>query len=239
MWKRNQADAGAQERGCFLAQNPEADPPREKPQLELYLDRFCAPLVRTVPAEPLRELRAEVRCHLEALVDAHVELGASRDEAVEAALRQFGKPQTIGRQWARQWRRHEPSLPFLGFSAAFCATVAFSFGMMGVDGLRSAFDLTLLHAALAGPVVPMLTGYLWGKRSNLPAHQPLSLLALISVSISLVMYEAPYPDYAVSLFVSQMLAQLLLWLLTALGTAGLTRTADLLKRRLRGRAARA
>lgn len=79
--------------------------------IEDYLDRVVAPLVEEVPHARRRELRAELGAHLEALVAAHLELGATPEAAVSAALQQFGSPRQVGREWLRAWRQVEPTRP--------------------------------------------------------------------------------------------------------------------------------
>src|SRR6266581_7943431 len=79
----------------------EATPP--DPRIDDYLDHVCAPLVGLVPYARRQELRAELRGHLEALVATHEELGSERTAAVVMALRQFGPPRCLSRQWAREW----------------------------------------------------------------------------------------------------------------------------------------
>src|SRR5438105_1069741 len=68
-------------------------------------DEYLAQLSRQLDLAPhawSRELRQELRQHLEALVAAHMELGSSPEEAIAAALRQFGDPVLIGRRLSRE-----------------------------------------------------------------------------------------------------------------------------------------
>jgi hypothetical protein len=90
------------------AQNPPGEEARHSALIEDYLDHFCAPLVGTVPYERRQELRRELTCHLESIMDALQELGATRDEAVLDALHRFGDPQKLGAQWAREWSHGTP-----------------------------------------------------------------------------------------------------------------------------------
>jgi hypothetical protein len=73
-------------------------------QLEAYLDECEAPLAR-LPVTERDEWRDEARQHLLALVEAHLELGRSEEEAVEAALRQFGEPRRLGKRLAAAMHR--------------------------------------------------------------------------------------------------------------------------------------
>jgi hypothetical protein len=69
-----------------------------------YLTQLSTQL-KLAPHEWSGELRQELRQHLEALVAAHMELGSSPEEAVAAALRQFGDPVLIGRWLSHESRR--------------------------------------------------------------------------------------------------------------------------------------
>src|SRR5439155_12286412 len=119
------------------AESGEARP--TDPRLEDYLDHVCAALVGLVPYARRQELRAELRGHLEALVATHEELGSERTAAVVMALRQFGPPRHLSRQWAREWTQGaaptciEPAWPAMLIAA----------GSFGIASL-------LAFAALAG-----------------------------------------------------------------------------------------
>lgn len=73
-------------------------------RLEAYLDECEAPLARCTGTERA-EWRDEARQHLIALMELHVELGASEEEALEAALRQFGEPGRLGKKLATAMHR--------------------------------------------------------------------------------------------------------------------------------------
>src|SRR5688572_116869 len=70
-------------------------------RVEEYLDRVCGQLPADLTLARRREVREELRTHLGALVEAHRELGASEEEAVEAALRQFGDARRLAREWRK------------------------------------------------------------------------------------------------------------------------------------------
>jgi hypothetical protein len=80
------------------------DSPRNDLRLEEYLARLDTQLF-PMPVEARRELRHELRQHLEVLIIAHEELGSTGEEAVSAALHQFGDPVRIGRRLADEWQR--------------------------------------------------------------------------------------------------------------------------------------
>lgn len=90
-------------------------------RLEEYLQAMEQHLDGVSP-EARREWREEAHGHLLALVEAHEELGASRAEAVEAALKQFGNEKQIGRALASATRHAEP-VPFR--EAAWCLGALF------------------------------------------------------------------------------------------------------------------
>jgi hypothetical protein len=115
------------------------------PRIEDYLDHVCAPLVGVVPYARRTELRTELREHLEAFVATHEELGSPRDVGVLMALRQFGPPRELAREWAREWKqgaapaRFEPAWRAMGIGL-----VSF--------GLATAMTLAVELAANSGPV---------------------------------------------------------------------------------------
>jgi hypothetical protein len=67
-----------------------------EPEVAAYVDEVCVRLRRTVTPARLAEIRAELAAHLEALIDAHVELGCDRGTAVQAALARFGSSDEVG-----------------------------------------------------------------------------------------------------------------------------------------------
>jgi hypothetical protein len=66
-------------------------------RLESYLDEIETHL-QSLPEWERIEWREEARQHLAALAEAHEELGAEPEAAVRAAIKQFGVPETLGRQ---------------------------------------------------------------------------------------------------------------------------------------------
>ncbi len=83
--------------------------PLNDPQLELWFQRFNAPLKR-LPAEERAALHQEVRQHLEALAKANEELGSSPEEAWEFALAQFGDPARIGRKLGQKHQQSKTGI---------------------------------------------------------------------------------------------------------------------------------
>jgi len=79
--------------------------------VEDYLDHVSAQLL-ALPQARRTELRREIGQHLRASAAAHEELGSAPDEAVRAAVRQFGDARTVGRNLARQWQRDPANASF-------------------------------------------------------------------------------------------------------------------------------
>jgi hypothetical protein len=96
-------------------------------RLDEYLDECEAPLAR-LPITERDEWRDEARQHLLALVEAHVELGVSEEEAVEAALRQFGEPRQLGKKLAAALRRTGCSRAEAHRRGVFAWTLAWNLG---------------------------------------------------------------------------------------------------------------
>src|SRR5437870_479455 len=90
---------------------PPAKPAVADPRIDDYLDHVYAPLVGVVPYARRQELKAELRAHLETLAASYEELGSTPDGAVVSALRQFGDPSDLSREWTREWHRAVSSAP--------------------------------------------------------------------------------------------------------------------------------
>lgn len=69
-------------------------------RLEQYLDEVDRRL-EALPSWERREWREEAQAHLQALADAHQELGRTPEEAVEAAILQFGDAERLGQELRR------------------------------------------------------------------------------------------------------------------------------------------
>jgi len=139
-------------------------------QIEDYLDHLCAPLVGTVPLAERRNLRDEVRSHLEALAAEYGFQGMTPAEATAAALQELGEPWQVGQTFLREWLQGCPHTPPVRLTRQ--ATLR-AFGFFGVAALPtwallehraldpSATDLTpwlVLLAALS----PLVAGTLLG-----------------------------------------------------------------------------
>lgn len=110
-------------------------------RIEDYLDRVCLPMVTTLRYETRRQVRAQLRAEIDALVAAHEELGSSRDEAVELALAQVERSRAevepcieTNRHQTRRKRsfRHSNRLAqrYFGGAWLFAMTTIFATGQM-------------------------------------------------------------------------------------------------------------
>jgi AcrR family transcriptional regulator len=178
-------------------------------RLDDYLDHVCAPLVGLVPYARRQELRAELHSHLEALVATHEELGSARDAAVVLALRQFGPPGHLSRQWARAWvHGTSPTGVQPVWRALFIALVSFGLATLLALGLlvtvtrfpqfvQANISATLMTLAGAGLLLPLAagvtTGLLAPARHALGTFCALAVLILPSAAVAIASPGQP-PD---------------------------------------------
>lgn len=156
-------------------------------RIDDYLDRVVAPLVNDVPHARRRELRSELGAHLEALVEAHRELGATPDEAVSAALQQFGSPRQVGRQWLREWQR-KPLPPASPRHSAFVGLLCFlpaSLLAWGANNLAISVGswatsaLLLINTVVFPVAAGLITGFLVRKRHGFGAVLGCGVVAIL------------------------------------------------------------
>jgi hypothetical protein len=195
------------------------------PRIGAYLDEVFAPLAGVVPCAQRQELRVELSAHLEALVEAHRELGSEPDAAVRAALAQLGDAHRLGREWARECRRPAgaPSwhgTAFLGslLLAGFILFASASLGASWLVALEQSMGHDPFEIFLGGPLLPLGAGLLvgrWRGRHPLGSRWGLLLITLASAGISFIMTTADPRPPLVSVI------RVLLWLMTACAAAGL------------------
>jgi hypothetical protein len=176
------------------ALNRSAEVPSTDPRIEDYLDHVCAPLVGVVPYAKRQELRAELRTHLEARAATYEELGKSAEIATLEALRQFGDPRDLARQWAREWAKAPPTGRV---EPAWRAMVV----ALGCFGVATVLALALIvleretRGSLASDVrssmwfaalylLPLLAGLTTGLLA--PARHALGTFHALAVIVSLV-----------------------------------------------------
>jgi hypothetical protein len=162
---------------------------RLEQRMEDYLDHIYAPMVEAVSYGRRQEIRREMRAHLDQLVAAHEELGSDRDEAVTAAIRQFGPPSLVARKWLAQLPAEASELayyerPFRPIRGAFREAawkLAVGIGMwaggavMLENFLRG--DLGVTAYLSLGIAIPATIGYVTGCRQRADQSALAMLLA--------------------------------------------------------------
>lgn len=117
---------------------------------------MCAPLVGRLPWERRQALRAELAAHLDCLAAAELECGCSPDEAVPRALRHFGDPSRLGRQYAAECPPGEGAFRKSAFVALGCfAAASILLGASMAVGPRVEWGLQQ-SGALPGSFLPLL-----------------------------------------------------------------------------------
>lgn len=170
--------------------------------LDAYLEQLCAPLAGLAPEEWQRDLRAELTSHLEALIEAHEELGASREDAVRHAFRQMDDPTRLGKQWARRWKARQPQaslwdtvrLTLACFGRATCFSVVVLLASMHPALYRDWGDAARILGVL---LVPVAAGVVTGLRCR--GHRivgPLLGLLLLSACSGLFSLLTPRSEPA-------------------------------------------
>jgi hypothetical protein len=194
----------------FPIPNPPIETGSPDPRIEDYLDHVCAPLVGVVPYARRQELRAELREHLAALAAAQQEMGSEPDAAAVMALRQFGEPRDLSRQWAQEWLEGSgPACIQSPWRAMLVALGCFGLAMlMGfATCLIGRLPIPMPMSLIIGPVLttaiatalPLMAGVASGWLA--PARQALGAfyaLAVLLPSVVLVLYGqiqvSDYPD---------------------------------------------
>jgi hypothetical protein len=120
---------------------------------------MVAPLIGVVAYARRQALRLEWRSHIEALVEGYLELGTDPDEAVAQALKQFGNPRRIGRQWANVWDGRTPdSDPHAVGLPMLAALASFGLASVGAGILRQETTLFIATAPVwAGLIAGLAT----------------------------------------------------------------------------------
>jgi hypothetical protein len=188
------------------------------PRIDLYLREVCEPLLLAVPPKRVRELRAELAEHLDSLVAARMELGDDEETSVNAALRQFGDAEQLAAQWAQQHQGRWFSSSFQDlavFAGFFTTTLVGSLLLAGLDATYARGGAELL---LAGPVLPLVVGFLWSRRVHRSDRTwGLWALAAISLGASNLLWESGRYTSGNTMA----MVHLLLSVITGAGAAGL------------------
>jgi hypothetical protein len=194
-----------------------------------YLDHVFAPLAKIIPFEKRRELRAEMREHLEALIAAYQELGDTSEGAVENALAQFGSAQSVSRRWREEWERTDPAastqaatrLAVRWFGAATLLTAIFL--LLSGAYINYSFGLSLF--LLLGVGLPTAAGAAVGFTApSRPAQGTFRALSLLFLPFMMVYQIWAHcqtfdrPVYAGAFFA---IFQFVGWTITGCATAGI------------------
>jgi hypothetical protein len=91
---------------------------------------------RKLPADEREAFLDEIRCHLEASIQARIELGASFEQACQEAVSEFGPPKLISQRLLKV-HAHPPDRPFavtaFSFVAAFAGLLALNWNKVVGD----------------------------------------------------------------------------------------------------------
>jgi len=179
----------------FLSRDP-------VPLLADYLDYLCAPLIGVLPYERRREVYLEVRLHLESLAEELAEPGHTPEEALTAALQEFGEPWTVGEGMVRTLSPQATDgsarsvrtamahgVAWFGLPAAGCLLLL---TQHAVDDPRAELLplltlLTLVTPAFGGA----LTGFTSPVRADAGVCRALALVGVISLGVALLLLPSP------------------------------------------------
>ena len=181
-------------------------------RLEDYLDHMTADLVGVVPYAQRQDFRREVRGHILSLAEAYEELGHESSEALTEALKQFGPPEPIARQWVGEWEPHgrrfhalesfRKALPWLGIPTVALWLITFRDPQWCVSASRGVVDVAF--------VLPLVFGFLSGWRGlrsrALGTCLAVWVLALATGALAGVVHSDRIRGSLALLFVVQFLA---------------------------------
>ncbi len=177
---------------------------REDAWVEDYLDHLCAPLVGIVPLAERRNLRDEVRAHLEALAAEYGFEGKPPREATAAALQELGEPWQVGQTFLREWLQGRPDTAPARLTRTAAGRAFAFFGVATVLNWllieHQALDLPpgdltpwiMLLAALSPLVAGTLTGLGQPARMGRGLGWALGILTLHALAASALLL--PQPD---------------------------------------------
>ena len=163
-------------------------------QLEDYLEQIRFQ-IKSLPQDKQNEEVQELQQHLLTIVESRMEEGDCEEEAVAAALRQFGRPRQVGRSLRKAWHSRsnaegKVTIPLNKFVSAGLWSLAFStlsgmlaafiyggyaglwFGLQSRRGIASSGDVPGMEVWIAvvniGPEVMGLAGLLLALSGRLP-----------------------------------------------------------------------
>lgn len=206
--------------------------------VETYLDTLCAPLAETLTEERRQGYRAEMQEHLEAMIEAHQELGATREEAITLTLKQFGNAQRVASVWEETVESPRPvslrealRAPFRCFGKMMLLWVALFFVCITYPILFAPpwMDIAILVWMIGMPLTAGI-GTGWRTRGR-PILGTLLTLPLLHLALGLLYWFTVPVDSHEGAIKSVML-QMVSWSVTGAGSAWL---AYRMKRQLRRR----
>jgi membrane associated rhomboid family serine protease len=144
--------------------------PQASRLLSSYLQRTCAPRGSLVSEQEQDELREEMSGHILALAGAYQELGSSAEEAMLAALKQFGEAEEIGQAVAREIGKR-PSLLASTLTVSMIGGVLVNWvTLSGANYLLVNAEISVIgpEAHIVGIAMGCLTGtVLWKRRKSI------------------------------------------------------------------------
>jgi hypothetical protein len=161
--------------------------------LDGYLDQVCAPLKAAMPEARSNEYRAEMRIHLKERIAAYQELGATPEQAIADALRQFGDSGYIARHWQQECERTVPTavleqstrtaLCYFGIAALMQSGLSLILFQPSLRTLPLPFFRIIWGLWLFG--LPTVAGSAVGLRAKRPVYGTLSALGLLFLPLML------------------------------------------------------
>jgi hypothetical protein len=191
-------------------------------RVEAYLDRVLERLPRGMSPTARHGERVELASHLDALVAAHVELGADEDTAVQAALHEFGDARQLGRRLSRACRQLDAPRGGLAVVALF-ALMCVGFPTFLSGGLPQYPTLSLGPPPLGWWIdlaIPCYAGYLWGRYQPVGARWWAMVVLPLLLGAALPLAAGSVGDGSLELLARGFL--LLKWAMVTCGAAGVT-----------------
>jgi hypothetical protein len=175
--------------------SPRADPSPAEARIEDYLDHLCAPLVGRMPYPQRQALRAEARQHLDMRIAAYTELGSAPDEAVEQALKQFGDPGDLARQWVLtcQGRGADSLSVEAPLGAAFGWFALATLGVIAGTFVKPTAGFWTVMGLCAPLWAGLLTGLLSRGRHAMGTFYALAILIPLTIGVGYVLPIVPDP----------------------------------------------
>ena len=209
------------------------------PRIEGYLDQVTARLPRHLSPTSRQAEREELAAHLDALVSAHLELGADENTAVLAALHEFGDARRLGKRLAGALEQAQGpaqlslrnglivSATFLALFVSFPAFLGngsvgwpgYPMVALGPAPLDRLFDIAL----------PWALGYLWGRYQPVGVRWWALVVAPTLLAAAFLPFTAALPGHDALLELLARSFLLMKWGMGICSAAGLTVTMRLLR----------